>query len=116
MKKVIIISLIFAIIGLFSLRNCLARTGNYSFAGIHIKNAMDYDGIKADISYANPNLASNNDFSAECISLIDNSCWVEVGWVKNPYRGAHSPVAFFENMVAQDEIRFYQLSPTNAYI
>jgi len=49
MKKVIIISLIFTTLGLFSLQNCLAVTGNYSFAGVQI-SAMNYDGIKATIS------------------------------------------------------------------
>jgi len=112
MKKVIIISLIFTTLGLFSLQNCLAVTGNYSFAGVQI-SAMNYDGIKATISYANPNLVSNNDFSGENISLADNNgSWVEVGWMKDPNKGAYSPMAFFENMVVNDTIIFYSLTPT----
>ncbi|MGC8691183.1 MAG: hypothetical protein ACP5SP_07075 [Caldisericum sp.] len=56
---------------------------------------MNYDGIKATISYANPNLVSNNDFSGENISLADNNgSWVEVGWMKDPNKGAYSPMAF----------------------
>lgn len=114
LEGIIILSLIFAILGLFSLRKCLARSGKYSFAGIHIEDAMDYDGIKATISYANPNLVSNNDFSGECIALVDSGdFWVEVGWMKDPYLSiATSPVAFFENMVARNQIRYYGITPT----
>ncbi|BAL80208.1 hypothetical protein CSE_00820 [Caldisericum exile AZM16c01] len=112
MEKVIIISLIFTTLGLFSLQNCLAVNGNYSFAGVQI-SAMNYDGIKATISYANPNLVSNNDFSGENISLADNNgSWVEVGWMKDPNKGAYSPMAFLENMVVNDTIIFYSLTPT----
>lgn len=113
-EGIIIMILIFAIFGLFSLRKCIARTGKYSFAGIYIKDAMDYDGIKADISYANPNLVSSNDFSGECIALVDSGDFlVEVGWMKDPYlSGSASPVAFFENIVARDQIRYYGITPT----
>jgi len=82
-------------VGLLIFQNCLAVISNHYLAGVQIPDLW-YDGIKANISYSNPNLVSNNDFSGECISLANTTgSWVEVGWMKDPsHIGANIPYAF----------------------
>ncbi len=78
-NKLVVFLLIFVFLGLPALQKSFAYTSRYSLSGIEIDN-MQYDGIKANISYANPTLMSHNNFSGENISLADNNdSWVEVG-------------------------------------
>lgn len=117
MKKWIIIILFIALITSAFLqitllsKNCFANTNSgYSFAGINNSN-NEFDGIEADISYANPTLAAPNDFSSENISLVDNDTfWVEVGWVKDPDKKVYSTEAFFENIVATQQVYYCPIS------
>jgi len=92
-------------------KNCFANTiSGYTFDGINNSN-NEFDGIEADISYANPTLAAPNDFSSENISLVDNDTfWVEVGWVKDPNKKVYSTEAFFENIVATQQVYYYPIS------
>lgn len=91
-----------------------STSGVHYYAGINIAS-LNYDGIQATISYANPTLATTHDFSGEWIGLgADSSNWVQGGWMKDANFGMSQPLAYLENVVnGNRSVYFYSISPSS---